>query len=245
MMAVRYCVGTSGWHYEHWRERFYPRDLAKSAWLDHYSRSFTTVEVNNSFYRLPSEKAFLAWKEWSPAGSIFALKVNRFITHIKRLRDAAEAVANFMARARLLGEKMGPLLFQLPPQMKRDDDRLEEFLSVLPRDTENVFEFRNRTWLVDPVFDLLRRSGAGLCIYDMPDFTTPLVTTTGFAYVRFHGGEQLYGGCYSDDLLQEWARRITGFGVPRTYAYFNNDIEGFAVRNALTLRRLLEATGSR
>jgi len=240
-MATEYHVGTSGWHYDHWKETFYPTELPRTAWLAHYALSFSTVEVNNSFYRLPSERAFMNWKESSPTGFLFAVKVNRFITHIKRLKEGAGAVANFMSRARLLGEKLGPLLYQLPPQMKRDDARLEDFLALLPADMENVFEFRNHTWLEDGVYALLRRYRAGFCIYDMPGFTTPVETTADFAYVRFHGADELYGGCYPEDRLAQWAQWIAGLKVPRVYVYFNNDIGGFAVKNALTLRRYLES----
>jgi len=239
-MAVVCHIGTSGWHYQHWVERFYPRNLAKSEWLGFYSRSFSTVELNNSFYRLPSEKAFANWRESSPAGFIFAVKVSRFITHIKRLKDTSEPVATFLSRASILQGKLGPLLYQLPPQMKRNDQRLQEFLEVLPGDNYHVFEFRNRSWLDDDVFDLLRKYGAGFCIYDMPGFTTPLVATADFAYIRFHGSDELYGGCYSDKKLEDWAGRIAGLGVSTVYVYFNNDAEGFAVQNALTVRRLLE-----
>lgn len=243
-MSAEYRIGTSGWHYEHWIERFYPRGLPKSAWLDFYSQSFSTVEINSSFYRLPSEVAFEKWRESSPMDFIFAVKVSRFITHIKRLKDAAEPVATFLGRASRLDGKLGPLLYQLPPQMKRNDERLEEFLRILSADARHVFEFRNRSWFDDDVFALLRRYGIGFCVYDMPDFTTPVVATTDFAYVRFHGAGEMYGGCYPDDHLETWAERIAGLGVSTAYVYFNNDAEGFAVRNALTLRRLLEGVDS-
>jgi len=233
-------VGTSGWHYDHWRDEFYPRGLAKSGWLEFYSGHFTTVELNNSFYQLPSEKAFINWRNSSPPGFVFSVKVNRFITHIKRLQDTAEPVARFMARARLLDEKLGPLLYQLPRNMKRDYQVLEDFLKALPGDAHHVFEFRHNSWFDDGVFSLLRRYNAGFCIYDMPGFSTPVVATSDFGYIRFHGSQRLYGGCYSDDELEEWASRITGLGVGAVYAYFNNDAEGFAISNALKFRHLLQ-----
>jgi uncharacterized protein YecE (DUF72 family) len=239
-MAVEYRVGTSGWHYQHWSGRFYPRELPKSAWLEFYSHRFSTVELNNSFYHLPSEATFAAWRKRSPEGFVFAVKVSRFITHIKRLGEADEAVDTFLVRARHLGGKLGPLLYQLPPGMKRDGDRLEQFLRILPGDVQHVFEFRNRSWLDDGVYELLRRYGAGFCVYHMPDFSTPVLATADFAYIRFHGAGEMYGGCYPDAELEEWAARIAGLKVSSVYVYFNNDIGGHAVRNAQTLARLLQ-----
>ncbi|MFH0769305.1 MAG: DUF72 domain-containing protein, partial [Chloroflexota bacterium] len=173
-MATKYYIGTSGWHYDHWRGDFYPKDLAKSKWLEFYSSQFPTVELNSSFYRLPSEKAFNNWKDSSPLEFVFSVKVSRFITHIKRLRDTEEPLANFLARARLLGGKLGPLLYQLPQSMKRDDQTLEGFLKLLPRDASHVFEFRYNSWFDNEVLKLLRHYNVGFCIYDMPGFSTPV-----------------------------------------------------------------------
>jgi uncharacterized protein YecE (DUF72 family) len=236
-MAPKYHIGTSGWHYDHWRERFYPRDLRKPKWLEFYSRSFPTVELNNSFYQLPTEKAFATWHDSTPDGFVFAVKVNRFITHIKRLKDSEEPLQRFLDRATLLGGKLGPLLYQLPPGLHRDDERLEAFLALLPAEASHVFEFRHKSWHEQGVFDILRRHNAGFCVFDMPDLTTPLVATADFVYVRFHGSSSMYGGCYTDDELTEWARRITeaAQGTTAVYVYFNNDLEGHAVSNARSL----------
>ena len=241
-MSPKYYVGTSGWHYEHWRGRFYPVDLPKSKWLEFYARSFGTVELNNSFYRLPSEKAFANWRDSSLDGFVYAVKVSRFITHIKKLRDVEGALEKFLDRAKLLGEKLGPLLYQLPPNLHRNDSVLEEFLSILPKDLSHVFEFRHESWLDKGVFDLLHKYNAGLCIYDMPDFTTPLEATADFVYVRFHGSTWLYGGSYSDEELSGWAKNISKLaqGKKAVYVYFNNDAEAFAVHNAQTLERMLK-----
>jgi len=152
---LRYYIGTSGWHYDHWRERFYPKGLAKSRWLEFYSKHFSTVELNNSFYRLPSEKAFTNWKDSSPPEFVFSVKVSRFITHIKRLRGITEPVTNFMSRARLLEGKLGPLLYQLPPSLINDYRALEEFLEILPKDARHVIEFRHNSWFDDGIFNLL------------------------------------------------------------------------------------------
>ncbi len=236
---MSYYIGTSGWHYGHWRESFYPKGLAKSKWLEFYSGHFSTVEINNSFYQLPSEKTFTNWRDSSPPEFVFSVKVSRFVTHIKRLRNAAEPVAKFIARARLLKGKLGPLLYQLPRNMKRDCEALEDFVKMLPEEACHVFEFRHNSWFDDRVFDILRRYNIGFCIYDMTDFTTPMVTTSGFGYMRFHGSRWLYGGGYSDKELEGWARKITDLKVGMVYAYFNNDAEGFATRNALMLKHLL------
>ncbi len=238
-MAV-YHIGTSGWHYDHWKGGFYPQDLPRTEWLDFYARHFSTLEINNSFYHLPSENAFVNWRESSPAGFTFAVKVSRFITHVKKLRNAQEALDNFLGRARLLQEKLGPLLYQLPPNMKRNDEVLESFLSLLPPELSHAFEFRNEGWFDEGVFDLLRRHRIGFCIYDMGSHPTPVLATADFAYIRFHGSAQ-GDGCYSDNELEEWAERIAALGekVRAVYIYFNNDAEGFALKNAQKLRDLL------
>jgi uncharacterized protein YecE (DUF72 family) len=240
-MSVKYYVGCSGWHYEQWRGLFYPEELPKPKWLSFYARQFATVELNNSFYRLPSEKTFTVWRESTPENFIFAVKVSRYITHVKRLKNLGSAVEHFLSRAVLLGEKLGPLLYQLPPNMKRNDEVLQDFLSSLPPKYRHVIEFRHKSWIDDAVFDILRRHNVGLGVFDMPGFTCPLVATSDFAYVRFHGSEGLYSSRYSDGELDQWARKIARLGkdVKASYVYFNNDAEAFAVKNAVTLRNLL------
>ena len=244
---VNYLIGTSGWHYDDWRKRFYPEKMPKTAWLEFYTRHFPTVELNNSFYRLPSEKAFTTWREDSRQDFLFAVKVSRFITHVKRLKGVEEALEKFLAGARFLGEKLGPLLYQFPPNMHRNDQLLESFLALLPPGLQHVFEFRHPSWLEDRVFHILREHSAGFCVFDMPDFTTPVVATTSFAYLRFHGSTGLYSSCYSEEELERWAGRIAelGRGLEAVYVYFNNDTEAFAVMNAQALERLLKPTPSR
>ncbi len=235
--SPKYYIGCSGWHYDHWRGLYYPEGLPKSKWLQFYTKQFGTVELNNSFYHLPSEKAFATWRESSPDDFAFAVKVSRFITHIKRLRNLGSAVENFLSRACLLKNKLGPLLYQLPPNMKRNDEVLGDFLSSLPQQYRHVFEFRHESWIDDSVFHILREYNVALCIFDMPGFTCPLVATTDFAYIRFHGSKGLYSSCYSDEELSRWAERIAELGknLKSIYIYFNNDAEAFAVKNALTL----------
>jgi len=241
-MALCYHIGTSGWHYDHWRHGFYPEGLAKAKWLEFYATHFTTVELNNSFYRLPSETAFAVWRDSSPTNFAFAVKVSRFITHIKRLKNTQEAVETFMSRARILGGKLGPLLYQLPPNMYRDDDRLGSFLSILPQGMKHVVEFRHQSWLDDKVFEILHKYNIGLCVFDMPSLSCPLVATADFAYIRFHGSTGLYSSCYSDEELAGWAKRLANLAtnLKAMYVYFNNDAEAFAVRNAITLRSYLQ-----
>jgi len=239
---MRYYIGTSGWHYNHWQGSFYPETLSKVKWLEFYATHFTTVELNNSFYRLPSEAAFAAWHESSPANFIFAVKVSRFITHIKRLKNTEEAVEKFISRAKVLEEKLGPLLYQLPPNMHRHDEILESFLSALPRGLKHVIEFRHQSWLEERVLEILHKYNIGFCVFDMPSISCPLVATADFAYIRFHGSAALYSSCYSDMELADWAKRLADLAtnLKAVYIYFNNDAEAFAVGNAKTLRGYLQ-----
>lgn len=241
-MSSRYYIGTSGWHYDHWRILYYPEKLAKPKWLQFYAQQFSTVELNNSFYHLPSENAFNTWRESTPEHFVFAVKVSRFITHIKRLRNLGSSMENFLSRACLLQEKLGPLLYQLPPYMKRNDEVLENFISSLPRKYHHVIEFRHESWLNDTVFQTLKRYNIGLCVFDMPDMNCPFMATSDFAYIRLHGSRRLYLSCYSDEELLQWAQKVIRLGkdVKTVYIYFNNDAEAFAIKNALTLRNYLQ-----
>jgi uncharacterized protein YecE (DUF72 family) len=237
-----YFIGTSGWHYDDWRGRFYPEKLPKAKWLEFYSGHFKTLELNNSFYHLPSEAAFNKWYSSSPPDFVFSVKVSRFITHIKRLKDSEEPIENFMSRARLLKEKLGPLLYQLPPGLHRDDARLDSFLEKLPRDLKHVFEFRHESWFEEEVFNILRRYHVGLCVFDMPKLKSPLLATADFVYIRFHGREGLYSSRYSDEEMADWAEKIRGMGdkLEEVYIYFNNDVSGYALENARTMRDYIE-----
>jgi uncharacterized protein YecE (DUF72 family) len=235
---TRYFIGTSGWHYEDWRGRFYPEKLPKAKWLEFYARHFSTLELNNPFYHLPSEKAFANWHDSSPRDFVFAVKVSRFITHIKRLKDCDEAVNNFMSRAVILKEKLGPLLYQLPPVLHRDDDRLTAFLNILPQGMKHAIEFRHNSWFEEEVFDILRKYHVGFCIFDMPKLTSPIIATEDFAYIRFHGSGSLYSSRYSDKEMADWAKKISRLAkkLKEVYIYFNNDVAGYALENAATIR---------
>lgn len=239
-MATVYRVGTSGFSYGHWRGTFYPERLPQRRWLEHYAEHFDTVELNNPFYRLPSEKSMVGWRDRVPEGFRYAVKASRFITHVKQLREVEDATETFLARAGVLGERLGPVLYQLPPGMGRDPELLEGFLAALPPGVKHVVEFRNRSWYDEEVLELLRRHGVGFCVHDMKDLESPLVATADFAYLRFHGPTGTYAGNYPEETLRCWAERIAGMGDLReTYVYFNNDIGGHAVHNARTLRELL------
>lgn len=239
-MERRYWIGTSGWVYRHWQGVFYPPGLRQREWFAFYAGHFSTVEINNTFYRLPAQRAWDAWRQAAPPGFVYAVKGSRYITHVKRLKDAAP-VETFVERARRLGPALGPLLWQTPPTMKRDDDRLEGFLAALPRDVRHVIEFRNQTWFQPEVFALLRMHNVGFCMYHMVDHETPVEATTDFAYLRLHGSGWLYGGKYADEELRRWAERLRGLPVDvrEAFVYFNNDAFGFAVENARTLMSLL------
>lgn len=221
---------------------FYPWPLPAGQWLSYYATRFDTVELNNSFYRLPSEDAFRKWREASPPGFTYAVKASRYITHMKKLGGVDEALSRFLERCRLLGDRLGPLLYQLPPFWTCNAGRLSAFLDLLPGDLCHVFEFRHPSWLNETVFSLLEAHGAALCVVSLPEFPCLLRATAPFVYIRLHGAEAKYSSCYSELELQWWAEQILGFlhDGKDVYAYFDNDACGYAVQNALRLRELVE-----
>ena len=235
-------VGCSGWQYRHWQGNFYPADLPGSRWFDHYAERFDTVEINNSFYRLPEASVFAGWRRRAPAGFLYAVKASRYLTHNKKLKDPEEPLARFFERARRLREKLGPVLYQLPPGWKVNLARLEAFLSLLPRRVRHVMEFRDPSWYSDEVLTALDRRGVALCLHDMPGSAPQRAAVGSFVYVRFHGFEQRYGGRYSDERLEDWAEWLTARAAEGkdVFGYFNNDVGGHAPRDALRLRTLLD-----
>ena len=240
-------IGTSGWHYKHWLGDFYPERYATDKMFSWYAREFHTVEINNSFYRLPEEKTFGRWREAAPPGFIFAVKASRFITHIKRLKDARDSVDLLFSRAAPLGPTFGPVLFQLPPRWKVNLERLSNFLDVLPRGHRFSIEFRDESWNTADVFRLLRQHKVALCLHDWREMPWPKELTADFTYIRFHGSGQRYGGNYPDEHLREWAERIRGWQseLRAVFVYFNNDIGGHAIRNARSLREMLNCENPR
>jgi uncharacterized protein YecE (DUF72 family) len=236
--AIR--VGCSGWQYRHWRGGFYPATLPASRWLDHYAQHFDTVEINNSFYRLPEASTFAAWRRRAPARFLYAVKASRFLTHMKKLKDPEEPLARFFSRAVRLGSALGPVLYQLPPRWPVNLERLKHFLEALPRRRRHVLEFREPTWYDDRVLALLERYKVALCLHDMQGSASGRLSIGPFVSVRFHGTSK-YSGSYSDAALERWAEWLGerhAEGKP-VFAYFNNDTGGHAPRDAARLRNAL------
>ena len=235
-------IGTSGWHYADWQGRFYPENLPKSKWLEFYAKEFDTVEINNTFYHQPKEQTFQNWRKQAPKNFLFTVKANRFITHIKRLKEPKEPLERFFKGALLLKENLGPILYQLPPGLHKDPERLQSFLRVLPKKLIAVFEFRHESWFSEDTYKLLKEFNAGFCIHDMPGIKVPRVITCDVIYVRFHGPTGRYQGNYSKSALQEWAKWITANlkGKKAVFAYFNNDYNAYAINNAKTLKEQLQ-----
>jgi uncharacterized protein YecE (DUF72 family) len=235
-------IGTSGWHYKHWRGPFYPGDLPAAEMLSFYARHFDTVEINNSFYRLPAVATFESWRDSAPARFSFAVKASRYITHMKKLKDPEASLEKLLSRAEALKRKLGPILFQLPPNWRCDAVRLTEFLERLPRKRQYSFELRDPSWHTPEVYKLLSRHNAAFCIYELAGFQSPLEVTADFVYVRLHGPKkEAYQGNYHTAALQTWAHRIREWqrDLKVIYVYFDNDQEGFAAKNALALKRLV------
>jgi uncharacterized protein YecE (DUF72 family) len=234
-------IGTSGFHYEHWKGPFYPPDTPAGRMLDYYSQHFDTVELNNSFYRLPTREAFDCWRDSTPPNFVFAVKASRFLTHNKKLKDPENALDNLLPRVTRLGKKLGPILFQLPPHWQVNVERLENLLEVLPRDLRYAFECRDLSWMTPKVHQVLSRFNAAFCIYELAGYHSPMNVTSDFAYVRLHGpADRKYQGSYSDDRLRLWARQIENWAkeLKAVYVYFDNDQAGYAAQNALALRQM-------
>jgi len=239
-------VGTSGWQYDDWRGRFYPQDLPQRLWLEHHAAQWQTVEVNNAFYRLPTRERFQAWASRTPPDYVLTVKASRFLTHLKRLKDPEEPVTRLMDRVAGLGDKLGAVLLQLPPDLRLELERLDRTLAAFPSGSRVAVEPRHPSWWVDDVRRLLERRGAALCWADRDSLPlTPLWRTADWGYLRLHagGGEQVWP--YDEAVLEQWAGRITTrYDEHETfYAYTNNDPGGAAVRDGATLAALLRAAG--
>jgi len=239
---ARAFIGTSGYAYDHWKGVFYPDRLPPDRWLEFYAGHFDTVEINNTFYHLPTHAAFVNWRQKTPDAFTFAVKMSRYLTHIKRLKDPGEPLRRFFDNAAGLGSKLGPVLFQLPPNFKPDLGRLRDLLALRNGNMRWVLEFRNAAWFNDDVLAVLREAGVGFCVHDAVE-RCPAVATAGFAYVRFHG-VPTYAGRYDKRTLRKWSRRMEdwiGDGLD-VYAYFNNDAAGHAVENAKELAEMMCVT---
>jgi len=240
-MSAEIRIGTSGWHYKHWVGTFYPQRWPASKMLEFYFERFDTVEINNSFYRLPSETAVDDWHASTPERFCFAVKGSRFLTHMKKLADPAAGLERFFSRADLLKEKLGPVLFQLPPNWEINLDRLENFLHALPAWHRYAFEFRNPTWNTTDLLALLRKHNVAYCPFHLAGYQSPIEITADITYIRLHGPGGKYQCTYSEDALSEWAARIHGWRdeLKAVYVYFDNDDSGYAAFDALRLRELI------
>jgi uncharacterized protein YecE (DUF72 family) len=240
--APRQYIGTSGWSYAHWKGPFYPKGLADEAMLGFYLQRFQAVEINSSFYRLPAPAVLRAWHDAAPAGFRFAVKASRYITHMKKLKDCAAPLADLLARVSLLEDRIGPILFQLPPRWHFNAERLSAFLAMLSDEFRYTFEFRDHSWLNDEAYALLARRGTALCLYDLDGFLSPQILTTDFAYVRLHGPAGPYQGSYAKTALETWADRLAAWAAQgiEAHCYFDNDQGGAAAKNAQQLQALLK-----
>jgi uncharacterized protein YecE (DUF72 family) len=241
MKKERWRVGTSGWSYAWWRGLFYPEDLPGREWLGFYARQFSTVEINMTYYRLPAPRMLEDWAKKTPPGFTFVLKAPKIITHQKRLRDAESDILYFYDLARGLGKKLGGILFQLPPSLRRDDGLLAAFASVLSSEVTNVVEFRHPSWYAEEVAELLRARGVVFCAVSSLKVPSEIIRTSDTLYARFHGLRDGPAYKYSEAELGAWAERILGSGAKNGYIFFNNDDRANAPENARTMAELLDA----
>ena len=238
-MAIH--IGTSGWSYAHWKENFYPKGVKEKEWLQFFSSVFQTVEINSTFYHTPRVSTIQNWVAHVPEDFLFSIKASRYITHRKRLHDPAETLPFFFGNIKNFGKKAGPILFQLPPSLKMDRERLIEFLKHMEKDYRYVFEFRDDSWFVDEIDQLLSEKNIALCLSDLHGKPSPEVFTANFTYMRLHGPKNAYEGSYGPTRLKKmgkkmetWAKKIA------VYCYFDNDEKGYAVQDAKALKNLIE-----
>ncbi len=241
-MGVKNYIGTSGFSYGHWRGIFYPEDLKSKDFLSFYARHFDTVEMNNTFYHTPRDSSIKKWVNETPQNFVFSIKASKFITHIKRLKGVEDSLQLFLQKAEIFDDKLGVILFQLPPSLKADVPLLKEFLSLLPKERRFTVEFRHKSWLNDEVFSLLSDYNIAFCISDTPRYPYMEVVTANFSYIRLHGHEVLYASSYSDEQLAYYANFVKTWnekGV-QFFVYFDNDFYGYAVKNALKLKEIVK-----
>lgn len=238
-------IGTSGWQYRHWRSTVYPEELPQKEWLEWYCRHFRTVELNNSFYNLPAAKVFAGWRERTPRDFVMAVKMSRFLTHVKKLNEPAEPVQRFMERASELGPKLGPVLIQLPPRFEAVPTRLDDTLGRFPKGARVAVEFRDDSWLTTEVREILERHKAAFVMADSPRRQLPHWRTADWGFLRLHEGVAAPRPCYDEPALTAWAERLATMFKPSddVYVYFNNDPRGCAVRDAEIFNRLCARLG--
>lgn len=239
-MEKTYHIGCSGFYYNDWKGLFYPEDLPKKKWLEYYAETFDTVEINNSFYRMPKEKTVQGWYDRVPENFSFTLKGSRYITHIKKLKDVGESVAYFYHLADILAEKLGSVLWQLPPAFRKNTERLEEFCRLLQPQYKNVLEFRHQSWFDEEVYDIMRKYQVAYCVISAPgDLPEDVITTARHSYLRFHGKEDWYKYDYNDEQLKKWAHVLEEIDSDEVFIYFNNDYHANAIKNGNRLKELL------
>ena len=234
-------IGTSGWSYKHWRGNFYPDNLTEKQYLKYYSENFSTVEINSSFYHLPLESTITHWAETVPQDFIFSVKASRYITHMKKLTDPEKSVELFFERIEAFKDKLGPILFQLPPHFEFNPERLKSFLEVLPENYKYAFEFRDTSWFNPLTYDLLKEKNIAFCIYKLGDFYSPQEITSDFVYIRCHGPVNLGQALYSHEKIIEFSNEIKDYLKlgKNVFCYFNNDQSGYATQNATELQQIL------
>jgi uncharacterized protein YecE (DUF72 family) len=234
-------IGTSGWHYKHWKGTFYPAGIKESDQFPEYQKSFQTVEINNSFYRMPSTETFEAWRDAAPKKFVFAVKASRFLTHAKKLIVDKRSIDLLITHAGKLEEKLAVILFQLPPRWKLNVERLREFIGALPKGYRYTFEFREQSWYNDEVYAILKESNCAFCIYELGGHLSPIEVTADFIYIRLHGPGEKYQGSYPDKTLKEWVARCKDWlkKGKDVFVYFDNDQEGYAAFNALRMKELI------
>ncbi len=234
-------IGTSGFSYRHWKGVFYPEELSQKKWLEFYTKSFNTLELNSTFYHLPKESTVKNWVKRTPNDFVFSVKASRFITHMKKLKDAQESIQLFMQRASLFMDKLGVILFQLPPSMKKDAALLKDFLLLLDKDKRYAFEFRHKSWISDDIYSILKEYNVAFCISDTPEYPYAEVITANFSYIRLHGHTVLYASNYTEEQLRRYAYLVNQWNKNGIFAYiyFDNDFSGYAVKNALQLKKMI------
>lgn len=232
-------IGCSGWNYRDWRGKFYPEKMSQKDWLNHYADKFDTVEVNNTFYKFPKDRTLGNWRDTVSSGFRFSLKGSRYISHMKKLGDVKESVRKFETAAGIMKRKLGCILWQLPGNLHRDDEKLEKFCQTLDVRHKHVIEFRHESWFNQNIYTILRNNKVSCCSISSPDFPEEMIVTGKTGYVRFHGkGKQWYDYHYSVKELQEWYKMIMDTGVREVFIYFNNDIGGNAPKNAMQMKEL-------
>jgi uncharacterized protein YecE (DUF72 family) len=235
-------IGTSGWHYDHWRGPFYPEDMRAGEFLEYYRKRFHTVEINNSFYQLPKKETLEGWRNAVPGDFVFAVKASRYITHMKKLKDPEKSTAKFLDRVEALESRLGPVLFQLPPRWRFNPERLRTFLEALPEKYRCAFEFRDPSWFQEETLQALQDHGAAFCIYEFAGRVSPKEVTADFIYVRLHGPGGPYRGQYETRTLAGWAGAFSAWVQKgkEIFCYFDNDESGYAAQDALRLKDMVE-----